>query len=126
VQGVSITLPAAAAWEVADQMRLHGRVRRGYLGVRSQPVELPADQHSELGRSQSQGLMLVHVEKDSPAARGGLWVGDILVGVETHPLENHDQLLAVLAHAAGETLSFDLIRGGKRQRVSVWIGEIQS
>ena len=126
VQGVSITLPAAAAWEVADQIRLHGQVRRGYLGIRSQPVELPADLRSALGRSQAQGLMLVHVENDSPASRGGLWVGDILIGVGADPLENHDQLLSALAHTAGQDLAFDLIRGGKRQRVSVQIGEIRA
>ena len=40
-RGASLTIPAALAWEVAEALNKHGHVRRGYLGIRSQPVTIP-------------------------------------------------------------------------------------
>ncbi len=50
--GMSLTIPAGLAWKVAEALAAHGHVRRGYLGVRSQPVAIPAAQRQALGREQ--------------------------------------------------------------------------
>src|SRR5512144_382109 len=80
-RGASITIPVDFAWKTAADLAAHGHIRRGYLGIRSQPVEIPSAQQNALGREQGSGLLVVGIEKDSPAAKGGLLVGDILVGV---------------------------------------------
>jgi S1-C subfamily serine protease len=80
-RGSSITIPVDFAWRTAGALAEHGHIRRGYLGIRSQPVEVAEDQQKTLGREQAMALLVVGVEKDSPAAKGGLMVGDILVGV---------------------------------------------
>jgi S1-C subfamily serine protease len=122
--GASITIPVSVAWAVADTLARFGKVRRGYLGIRSQPVEVPSAAAAKLSRAQKAGLLLVGVEADSAAAHGGLLVGDIIVGVAGKPVENHDDLLAGLgADAVGKPLAFDLVRGGELRTVNVTVWE---
>lgn len=122
--GTSLTIPGALAWQMAETLRNQGRVRRGYLGVRTQVVDLPASLQSKLGRSQEHGLMLVSLEADSPAEKSGLIVGDILVGAEGKPMQDHDELMARLASGTtGKTLTFEILRGGELKSQAVVVGE---
>ncbi len=122
--GASLAIPAAYAWRIGQSLNQFGRIRRGYLGVRSQAVELPADTESLLGRRQLNGLLLVGVERGQPAEQSGLMVGDILVGLGGRPVGDHDTLLEILAgDLAGQTLPAELLRGGKLLRLDVRIGE---
>ena len=123
-QGVAITIPTSLAWQVAEALSSHGHVRRGYLGIRSQPVEIPAAQRKALGREQEIGLLLVGIEPDSPAERGGLLVGDILVGLAGEAINDPDQLLRRLAvSAVGQPAQVELLRAGQPVTVTVTIGE---
>jgi S1-C subfamily serine protease len=122
--GTSLTIPSALAWQMAETLRNQGRVRRGYLGIRTQVVDLPASLQSKLSRSQEHGLMLVSLETDSPAEKSGLIVGDILVGAEGKPMQDHDELMARLASdTAGKTLTFEILRGGELKSQAVTVGE---
>jgi S1-C subfamily serine protease len=124
--GVSLTIPVGLAWQVAEALMRHGRVRRGYLGIRSQPTPLPVAQQQALGREQPTGLLLVGVEGDSPAAQAGLLVGDILVGLAGEPLTDPDQLLARLAgEIVGQSVPVEVLRGGQPVKIAVKIGERQ-
>src|SRR5512145_751869 len=83
-RGSSLTIPVKVAWRVADALEKHGSVKRGYLGVRTQPVEIPEAARQALKREQDEqahGLLVLWLEEDGPAAKGGLFVGDILVAV---------------------------------------------
>ena len=123
-QGAALTIPAALAWKIAESLAKHGSVRRGYLGIRSQPVELAAPQRQALSREQSVGLLLVGVENDSPATKGGLLVGDILVGLDGEPITDPDQLLArLVGEIVGKPTPVEILRGGQRQIIPVTIGE---
>lgn len=122
--GASLAIPAAHAWRIGQSLTQFGRIRRGYLGVRSQAVELPADAENVLGRPQLTGLLLVGVERGQPAEQSGLMVGDILVGLDGKPVADHDTLLDILsADLAGQTMQAELLRGGKLTRQDVRIGE---
>jgi S1-C subfamily serine protease len=122
--GASITIPADLAWKTAEALVQHGHVRRGYLGIRSQPVELTASVQKALGRSHATGLLLVGVENDSPAGAGGLMVGDILVGVAGHPVLDHEQLMAHLAGSVvGQPVAIEVLRGGQPATLTVTVGE---
>ncbi len=123
-RGASLVIPAGAAWQTAAMLAQHGRVRRGYLGVRSQVVNLPAAQQETLGRAQESGLLLVGVEAGSPAEAAGLLLGDILVAFDAQPLSDPDQLLAFLAgDAVGRPAEIGVLRGGQPQTITVTIGE---
>jgi S1-C subfamily serine protease len=92
--------------------------------VRSQTVPLPAALRQALGREQESGLLLVGVEDDSPAARAGLLVGDILVGLAGEPLGDPDDLLARLVGGlVGRPTAVEMLRGGQPLTVQVTIGE---
>ncbi|MEJ2598426.1 MAG: trypsin-like peptidase domain-containing protein [Anaerolineales bacterium] len=123
-RGASLTIPVPFAWQVAESLAQHGSVRRGYLGIRSQPVALPVAQRQALGREQSAGLLLVGVEENSPAARAGLLVGDILVALSGDPITDPDELLTKLVGAlVDQPTELEVLRGGRPQTITVTIGE---
>jgi S1-C subfamily serine protease len=122
--GTGLTIPADVAWKVADTLAKHGHIKRGYLGIRSQTVEVPADAQKNLKREQGTGLLVMGLEKDSPAAKGGLMVGDILVGIAGASIEHHDELFARLSgDVVGQSTPIEVIRGGELRTVNVVIGE---
>jgi S1-C subfamily serine protease len=122
--GGAITIPADVAWKIAETIAKHGKIKRGYLGIRSQTVNIPAEVQNELKREQETGLLIVGLEADSPAGRGGLIVGDILVGIAGEAIEHHDELFARLSgDVVGKSTPMDVLRGGKLQVVNVVVGE---
>ncbi len=122
--GAAITIPAFLAWSDAENLAKYGYIKRGYLGIRSQQVELTADIRKELGREQEAGLLLVSVESGSPAEASGLMVGDILVGIDGKVIADHDELMVHLSgDSVGKSLSMQILRGGKPLTISVTVGE---
>ncbi len=122
VNGVPLVVPAAAAWRTAETLAKQGHIKRGYLGISSQPVELPAGQRG--GRAQESGLLVVRVESDSPAARAGLLLGDVLVSIDGKPVADTDDLQAHLSgDHVGATVAVEVIRGGAPQTLSLTIGQ---
>lgn len=122
--GAAITIPADIAWKIADVLVKDGRIKRGYLGIRSQPVEIPEAAQKSLKREQATGLLIVGVENNSPASKGGLMVGDILMAVAGAPVLHHDELFARLnADVAGKSTPIEILRGGQPQTLNVPVGE---
>ncbi len=124
--GASLTIPAKLAWQLAATIEEFGGVKRGYLGVRSQLVEISEENSKALKRQQATGLLIMGIEKDSPAANGGLIVGDIIVGFASHSVSDHDELLLQLnSGVVGKPSQIEILRGGQPQAVKVTIGEVQ-
>jgi S1-C subfamily serine protease len=122
--GSSIAIPIPVALKIAEMLKEHGSIKRGYLGISGQPVQLPADADQSLNREQDHGLLVVELEEDGPAAKGGLMVGDILVGLVGKPIESHQQLLVRLAgQMVGQEVAVEVLRGGKPTTLSVTIAE---
>jgi S1-C subfamily serine protease len=120
-RGASLALPVAELRTIAEALRKDGQVKRGYLGVGTQPVALAEAIASRLG--QATGLMLIGVEKDSPAEKGGLLQGDVLVSVGAHAVTDIDDLQAALGPAAvGQSLPVKVVRGGEVKDVNVTVG----
>lgn len=120
--GQGFTIDAASVTKVVDLLRTHGRVRRAYLGIASQPVTLPESLGSELD-GQATGLLIVSVEPNTPGAGAGLLVGDILVGIEGAPIRDAQDLQRALGpERVGVTVRLQLIRGGVRHELSVTLG----
>jgi S1-C subfamily serine protease len=124
MRGASLAIPVGLAWKIAASLAQHGSVKRGFLGVRSQPVDISPQQQKSLDRIQETGLLLVGVEKGSPAERGGLMVGDIIVGFAGAPLSEPDELLTRLTgEVVGNPTLVEVLRGGELQEITVTIGE---
>ena len=115
-------VPSAAAWHTAATLAQQGHIKRGYLGLSSQPVELPTAQRVA-GQPES-GLLVVRVEPDSPAAIAGLLLGDVLISIDGKPVADTDDLQAHLTgDRVGATVAVDVIRGGAPQTLSLTIGQ---
>jgi S1-C subfamily serine protease len=123
-RGASLAIPVAQAWQVAATLAQHGHVRRGFLGVRSQPVAIPSASQKALGRQQASGLLLVGVEEASPAEMGGLFIGDVIVALSGQPVTDPDELVARLAgNVVGQALPVEILRGGQPLTCMVTVGE---
>jgi S1-C subfamily serine protease len=126
-RGASLAIPAGYAWQIAAALAEHGGVRRGYLGIRSQQVELSSALQGALGREQATGLLVVGVEPGSPAESGGLLLGDLLVGINGEPVIDHDELLSKLVGSlVGQATPLEILRGGQPVTLPVTIDEFVS
>jgi len=121
-RGAALAIPAEIAWRVARTLEERGSVRRGYLGILSQPVRLPDGQR--LGLTQRGGLLVVGVEDGSPAGRGGIIIGDILATLDGQPVEDTEDLLVLLTdERIGREAQIQVVRGGELQTLRVTVGE---
>lgn len=120
-RGVSLAVPVATLESTAETLLAHGRMRRGYLGVSTQSARLPGAVKEKL--NQETGLLIVNVEPDSPADKGGLVLGDTIVGLDGSAVRHHDDLLALLAgDRVDKKVPVSIVRGGEVMSVNVKIG----
>jgi S1-C subfamily serine protease len=120
----ALTIPVSLAWRVAGALAQGGTVKRGYLGVRTQPVEIPEAARSALQRDQKSGLLVLWLEENGPAQKGGLFIGDTIVAVGGKPVSDPDDLFAALtSDTVGKSIAVEVLRGGKPETVNVTVGE---
>ncbi len=114
-RGSGVTVPASTVTRVIGDLLTNGRVRRGYLGVGLHPVSLPD------GRN---GLVVLSIEPNGPAAKAGVFVGDVLVALEGQPVSDTDDVQSHLgADRVGEPLDTGIVRGGAPLNLTVTPGE---
>ena len=119
---MNAVVPATTVRTVVETLLSQGRVRRGYLGVGSQPVRLAAALAQQFG--QETGLLINSVEAGSPADKEGLLLGDTLVSIGGHPVQHMDDLLYALSgDRVGTQVVVVVVRGGEAKEIPVVIGE---
>lgn len=117
-RGSLVALPASAVGDVVKSLAEHGRVRRARLGVGLERVELPRTLAER--RGQRRGLLVTSVLEGSPAERGGVVLGDLILGVGGHPTERVDDLMSALGESAiGVPLAIDLVRAGGESKLTL-------
>ena len=122
--GMALTIPVKFAWRIADALAKHGTVKRGYLGVRTQQVDVPESARGALKRDQQHGLLILWLEEKGPAEKSGLLVGDIVVAVGDQAVGDPDDLFVALnSDMVGKSIAVEVLRGGKPETVSVTVGE---
>ena len=121
LRGASLALPAPTIARVADALAAHGHIRRGFLGVGTMPVRLSAEQETALG--QDGGLMVTSVQSGTPAASGGVLLGDVLLAFDGSALSRPRDLLARLDEGSvGRSVALRVLRGGQPKDLSVTVG----
>ncbi len=119
--GIGFAIPSNEARGVIHQLREHGSVTRGWLGVQMQAVT-PALAKA-IGMEQSQGVLVDLVTAGSPADRAGLKQGDVITEFHGQPVTTPGSLaLAVANVAAGETVPVSVRRDGNDKTLRVTIG----
>ena len=122
IRGLGVVIPAAIAWKTAAAVLEHGRLKRGYLGIAGQPVELP--DHQRHGDERHGALLVVAVSSGSPAAQAGVLVGDVLLALDGRRIESPEDLLDLLVgDRVGQAATLRVMRGGVVSDVTVTIGE---
>lgn len=117
-----LAIPRTTLETVVPQLLAEGRIRRGFLGIGSHPVRLPAAVRDQLG--QRAGLIVVAVEPGSPAERSGVALGDVIVAIDGAPVHHPGEVAARLgADVVGKSLAVRILRGGVLQDLSVMVGE---
>lgn len=110
-----LVIPAATIERVAQRLRTHGRIARGYLGLALQPVRL------EEGGN---GAMVMSVDRAGPGAAAGMAQGDVIVAWDARPVDSIRGLLRALGpDSVGMTAVLSLKRAGAPAEAKVTIGE---
>lgn len=114
--GLALAVPSNAV-----ERFLRGAAARPALGVTMRPVRLPLDGTIALG------LLIMDVAAGSPAETAGLLTGDVLIGTGGTRFVRPDSLMQALYDAApGDTLRFDIVRGGRRIAIDARVGAAES
>ena len=106
--GIGFAVPAATATMVIDDLKAHGHVMRGWLGVHIQPVT--EDIAASLGLEGTEGAIVARVQPESPAEAAGLEQGDVITAVDQAPIED--------TRALSQTIS--AIDAGTSATLTVW------
>jgi S1-C subfamily serine protease len=115
-RGALVSLPAADVGHIVDALLAHGRVRRARLGVALERVELPRAVAERLGRRRA--LVVLAVVEGSPAERGGLLLGDVVLAIAGKPTERVDDLQNALdENAIDVQVPADILRAGQEHRI---------
>ena len=123
--GLIVALPADAALRRRTDALAAGEApRRPRLGVALAPPRAARRLRAAVGLPERDGLLVRHVEPDSPGARAGLERGDLLVAAGGRPVDGMDGLFDALAASEGaETLELGVVRGTEERTVTVSFGD---
>ncbi len=131
-QGIGFSIPIDVAKPILQQALKGEKLSRSYIGVRYSPVtqQLAKDQ----GLSVANGALIGSgtagtppVLADSPAAKAGLQVGDVIVAVDGTPIDaQHDLSMLILPHKPGDTVTLKVLRGSSTREVKLTLGVLPS
>jgi serine protease Do len=121
--GLSFAIPIGLAVEIAEQLKAHGRVIRGRLGIVAQPVT--PDLARSFGLEKAEGALVTAVEQGGPADNAGIHPGDVIVSFAGKPVEApHDLTQFIAATRPGTSISITIIRRGAEYEIAAIVGEL--
>ena len=121
--GIGFAIPSAFARPIVDQLKATGKVERGWIGARIQPV---SEEIAEaVGLDKSRGAMIGAVDQASPAAQAKLQPGDVILSFDGKPIDRSRQLPRLVADAAPDTVvKLSVWRDGKEQEVELKVAAL--
>jgi serine protease Do len=121
--GIGFAIPSSLAKPVIDQIRAHGKVERGWLGVQIQ--EVTPEIAKTLGLPKAEGALVADVTAGGPAEKIGIKQGDVIVGYDGHAIEKlRDLPLAVAETPVGQKAEVKVWRDGHEQTLEPMIAEM--
>jgi serine protease Do len=121
-QGIGFAVPVNVARAVLVQLRDHGRVQRGYLGI--QLHELDPDLARMVGLRDARGALVVDVVEGEPAEKAGLRRWDVITAVSGEAIADGDSLVrTVSALRPGAEVKLGVVRDGRPLTVAAQLGE---
>ncbi len=120
--GIGFAIPIELVTSVADELIAGGRVRRGYLGIQTQ--DLDVELASRLGVAATPGVLVAAVETNGPAQRGGLRPGDVIRSIGGKAVADAAELVSRTGNAKpGETVNLQVERRRERIALDIKLGQ---
>jgi len=121
-EGLGFAAPSNIVRNVYMQIKERGRVRRGEIGVKAQSIN--PDMAKGLGLQQNWGVILGDVRPESPADKAGLKIGDIVLSLNSKPMENGRQFnVNLYSKNVDDTVAIEALRKGKKMNFHVAVVE---
>jgi len=121
--GIAFDIPAETVKVVVAQLKDHGAVTRGWIGVQIQPVT--AEIADSLGLKNARGALVAEPQSGSPAQKAGIKAGDVIVSVNGETVVDARNLARrISAMAPGTSVKLGIIRGGKEDTLTLTLGEL--
>jgi len=123
-QGIGFAIPVNLAKSIISQLKDKGKVTRGWIGVSIQPVT--KDLADSFGLPAERGALVSEVIPESPAEKGGIKSGDIIVSFDGKAIkEMNDLPRLVAATATGKSVSVKVIRDGNEEALTLVIEKMK-
>ena len=121
--GIAFAIPADTVSSVVSQLREHGSVTRGWIGVQIQPVT--PDIADSLGLKKAEGALVAEPQANSPAAKAGIAAGDVITSVNDQPVKDaRDLARKIGAMAPKASVKLAVLHGGSEKTVTLTLGEM--
>lgn len=121
--GLGFAIPAEISEKIVAQLRDYGKTRRGWLGIRIQPLaEIMA---RRLGVDEAAGVLVAWVNEEGPAAEADLTIQDVIVRFDNKAIKEVRDMTRLVAEAEiGAVVPVEVIRKGKRLKLEIKIGQL--
>ena len=120
--GIGFAIPINTVKDTLIQLKEHGKVRRGYIGVYIAP--LTEEAAGKLGLSEPKGALIGRVQDGGPAQRAGIRQGDVILAIDGKKIEDYRDLLQTVSRKKiGSTSKFTVWRDGRTINLRVRITE---
>ncbi len=121
--GIAFAIPANTVSEIVGDLKDHGSVTRGWLGVQIQPVT--SEIASSLGIDKTEGAIVADATQDGPAVKAGIQSGDIITAVDGQAVKDPKALSEMIAKIEpGKKVSISVLRDGHEQNIEVTLGNL--
>lgn len=120
--GIGFAIPVDVVKSVIGDLKIKGKVSRGWLGVTLQPVT--PDLAFLFRLKEAGGVLIAEVSKGGPAEVAGIRRGDVIIAVNRTPVREFNQLPAIVARIpAGGRAEIVVMRDAREQTFTVTVGE---
>ncbi len=121
--GIAFAIPADTVKNVVAQLKEHGSVTRGWIGVQIQPVT--QDIADSLGLKKPEGALVAEPQAGSPAVKAGIVAGDVITSVNGDPIKDARELARKIGSMApGTSVKLGIVHQGSEKTVSLTLGTL--
>ncbi len=123
--GLAFAIPSTLAKNIVEQLKSHGHIRRGWLGVRIQTVS--QEIADSLGMGKARGALISSVSPEGPAAKAGIQAGDVIVTFDGKDVADMHRLPLMVAETdIDKSVEVGVFRKGQIVKLKVKVGEMSA
>jgi serine protease Do len=121
--GIGFAIPSDSARNVIAQLQKTGKIARGWIGIRIQPVS--DDIAQSVGLPKAEGALIAGMTQNGPAARAGMQNGDVVLFFDGKPVADNRALPRMVADAQiGKTVSIEVLRKGQHKTLPITVQKL--